>query len=43
MDALPFADSQVDIVVYNASLHYSTDYVRTPARRCVYCGRVDGS
>ncbi len=29
MDALPFADSQVDVVVFNASLHYSTDYVRT--------------
>lgn len=29
MDALPFADSQVDVVVFNASLHYSTDYMRT--------------
>ncbi len=29
MDALPFADAQVDVVVFNASLHYSTDYVRT--------------
>jgi SAM-dependent methyltransferase len=29
MDALPFADAQADLVVYNASLHYSTDYTRT--------------
>jgi SAM-dependent methyltransferase len=33
MDALPFADgtaeSGADIVIFNASLHYSTDYVRT--------------
>ncbi len=29
MDALPFADSQADLVVFNASLQYSTDYVRT--------------
>lgn len=31
MDALPFADAQADLVVFNASLHYSTDYVRTIA------------
>ncbi len=29
MDSLPFADAQADVVVFNASLHYSTDYVRT--------------
>jgi SAM-dependent methyltransferase len=29
MDALPFADAQADVVVFNASLHYSTEYVRT--------------
>lgn len=29
MDALPFADGSVDVVVYNASLHYSTNYERT--------------
>jgi len=29
MDALPFADAQADLVVFNASLHYSTDYGRT--------------
>lgn len=31
MDALPFADAQADLVVYNASVHYSTDYARTIA------------
>lgn len=29
MDALPFADGVADVVVFNASLHYSTDYLRT--------------
>ncbi len=29
MDALPFADGSADLVVFNASLHYSTDYERT--------------
>ena len=29
MDALPFADAQADLVVFNASVHYSTDYART--------------
>lgn len=29
MDALPFAVASVDVVVFNASLHYSTDYERT--------------
>jgi SAM-dependent methyltransferase len=28
-DGLPFPDRSVDVVVYNASLHYSTDYART--------------
>jgi SAM-dependent methyltransferase len=28
-DALPFADSQFDVLVYNASLHYSTNLSRT--------------
>ena len=31
MDDLPFADATADLVVYNASLHYSTDYQRTLA------------
>jgi len=29
MDDLPFADAVADMVVFNAALHYSTDYVRT--------------
>ncbi len=29
MDSLPFADSTADIVIYNASLHYSCDYSAT--------------
>lgn len=29
MDDLPFADGVADLVVYNAALHYSTDYERT--------------
>lgn len=28
-DFLPFADGSVDIILFNASLHYSTDYTRT--------------
>jgi SAM-dependent methyltransferase len=36
-DQLPFADESVDLVIYNSSLHYSTDYHRTlgEARRCL--------
>ena len=29
MDALPFADGAADLVIFNASLHYSTDLERT--------------
>lgn len=29
MDNLPFDDAQFDVAVFNASLHYSEDYVRT--------------
>ncbi|MBI4934382.1 MAG: methyltransferase domain-containing protein [Actinobacteria bacterium] len=29
MDALPVADASVDLVIFNASLHYSTDLERT--------------
>lgn len=29
MDDLPFADATADVVVFNAALHYSTDYRRT--------------
>lgn len=28
-DCLPFADAQADLLVFNASFHYSTDYART--------------
>ncbi len=36
-DRLPFADAAFDAVIYNASLHYSSDYVNTlrEARRCL--------
>jgi SAM-dependent methyltransferase len=33
-DRLPFADAQADLVVFNASLHYSTDYAVTIAEAC---------
>lgn len=41
-DQLPFADARFDLAIYNSSLHYSTDYVRTltEARRCL---RRDGA
>jgi SAM-dependent methyltransferase len=29
LDALPFGDDQFDLVIFNASFHYSEDYVRT--------------
>ena len=37
MDSLPFADGQFDVAVFNASLHYSTNYVVTlnEALRCL--------
>jgi ubiquinone/menaquinone biosynthesis C-methylase UbiE len=40
-DRLPFPDSAFDVVLYNASIHYSTDYYGTlrEARRCL---RRDG-
>ena len=36
-DQLPFASSSFDLVVFNASIHYSSDYLRTltEARRCL--------
>jgi ubiquinone/menaquinone biosynthesis C-methylase UbiE len=39
-DRLPFPDARFDAVIYNASLHYSSDYSRTllEARRCVRPG-----
>jgi SAM-dependent methyltransferase len=40
LDNLPFADSQFDIAVFNASFHYSEDYQRTlgEALRCLKPG-----
>lgn len=40
MDVLPFVDGQFDLVVFNASFHYSEDYERTlrEALRCVRPG-----
>jgi len=40
-DDLPFASGSLDLAIYNASIHYSTDYRRTLAeiRRCL---RPDG-
>lgn len=37
MDRLPFADRQFDLVIFNASFHYSEDYERTLAEslRCL--------
>jgi len=39
-DHLPFPNARFDAAIYNASLHYSPDYVRTlrEARRCVRPG-----
>ncbi len=36
-DRLPFANASFDIAIYNASLHYSSDYSKTlaEARRCL--------
>jgi SAM-dependent methyltransferase len=40
MDQLPFAPAQFDVVIFNASLHYSVDYHRTlrEAQRCLRAG-----
>jgi ubiquinone/menaquinone biosynthesis C-methylase UbiE len=41
-DELPFRDQVFDLVIYNSSIHYSTDYTRTlnEAHRCL---RASGS
>jgi len=41
MDHLPFADAQFDVVLFNASLHYSVDYHRT-LNEALRCLRSDG-
>lgn len=40
MDCLPFMPAQFDVVIFNASLHYSVDYERTlrEAQRCLRPG-----
>lgn len=40
MDCLPFLPDQFDVVIFNASLHYSVDYERTirEAQRCLRPG-----
>ena len=40
LDCLPFADSQFDVAIFNASFHYSEDYVETmgEAIRCLRPG-----
>jgi SAM-dependent methyltransferase len=42
LDRLPFADSQFDLVVFNASFHYSENYARTLCE-AIRCLRPDGS
>ncbi len=42
-EGLPFADAQFDLAVFNSSLHYSTDYLKTlaEAMRCLRpAGRI---
>jgi SAM-dependent methyltransferase len=41
MDALPFGDAQFDVVVFNASLHYSVNYLNT-LREALRCLRPQG-
>ncbi|MCU1322814.1 MAG: Methyltransferase type 11 [Acidobacteriaceae bacterium] len=42
LDHLPFADSAFDIAIFNASFHYSQDFIRTAAEalRCVRSGGI---
>jgi SAM-dependent methyltransferase len=42
LDNLPFADSQFDVVIFNASFHYSEDYEKTIAE-ALRCTRANGS
>lgn len=42
MDELPFEDAQFDVAIYNASLHYSTNYMGT-IREAVRCLRPGGT
>jgi SAM-dependent methyltransferase len=42
LDNLPFADSQFDLVIFNASFHYSENYENTIAE-ALRCARENGS
>jgi SAM-dependent methyltransferase len=42
LDRLPFADSQFDCAIFNASFHYSEDYIQT-LREAIRCLRPGGS
>ena len=42
MDRLPFDDRQFDLIVFNASFHYSEDYERT-LKEAVRCLRPSGA
>jgi SAM-dependent methyltransferase len=42
LDNLPFADSQFDLVIFNASFHYSENYEKTMAE-ALRCTRANGS
>jgi SAM-dependent methyltransferase len=42
LDNLPFADSQFDLVIFNASFHYSENYEKTMAE-ALRCTRRNGS
>jgi ubiquinone/menaquinone biosynthesis C-methylase UbiE len=42
MDQLPFGDAQFDVAIFNASIHYSTDYHRT-MREVMRCLRPGGT
>lgn len=42
VDNLPFADSQFDVVMFNASFHYSENYEKTLAE-AIRCVRGDGT
>ena len=42
VDNLPFADSQFDLVIFNASFHYSENYEKTLAE-AIRCVRVGGT
>jgi SAM-dependent methyltransferase len=42
LDNLPFADSQFDLVIFNASFHYSENYEKTMTE-ALRCARKNGS